>query len=94
MKTKILYIYMCVCVCVCVCVCACVRACVCVLLLLLLVHGDYSSIFNFQTKILAIYPGIFIFFAVFQKSYVFIPLFLLGTPNDVLWKVKVPRNPV
>jgi hypothetical protein len=43
---------------------------------LLLAHGDYSDISNCRTKILAIFPGIFKMFAVFQNSYVFIPIFL------------------
>jgi hypothetical protein len=42
----------------------------------LLKNRDYSSISNWQTKIIAIFRRIFIFFAVFQNSYVFIPLFL------------------
>ena len=41
----------------------------------LLTHGDDSSISNCRTKILAIFRGIFIIFAVFQNIYVFISLF-------------------
>ena len=43
----------------------------------LLAHGDYSNVSDCRTEFLAIFRGIFIiFFAVFENSYVFIPLFL------------------
>jgi hypothetical protein len=47
----------------------------------LLVHGDYSSISNRRTKILAIFRGIFITFCgvcVYIHTYIhtYIPLFL------------------
>jgi hypothetical protein len=43
----------------------------------LLAHGDYPNISNCRTKILAIFRGyVYNFFAVFQNSYVFSPLFL------------------
>jgi hypothetical protein len=44
----------------------------------LLAYEDYSNISTCRTKILVIFRGLFVFFffAVFQNSYVFIPLFL------------------
>jgi hypothetical protein len=42
----------------------------------LLVHGGYCDVSNCRTKILAIFRGVFIIAAVFQSSYIFIPLFL------------------
>jgi hypothetical protein len=42
----------------------------------LVAHGEYSSIANFADKILAIFWYIFVFFAVFQNNYVFVPQFL------------------
>jgi hypothetical protein len=45
---------------------------------LFLAHGDYCSISNCQTKIVAMFRNIFIiFFAVFRNSYVFTPLSLM-----------------
>jgi hypothetical protein len=38
----------------------------------LVAHGDYSSIANWRTKLLAIFRG----FSVFRNSYVFVPVFL------------------
>jgi hypothetical protein len=49
----------------------------------LLGHGDYSNISNCRRKILAIFRGIFIIFAVFQNSSFLIPIFL-SEPLSVL----------
>ena len=43
---------------------------------LLLAHGDYSNIYNCGSKILAIFRSKFMISAVFQNSYIFIPLLL------------------
>ena len=54
----------------------------------LLPHWDYSNISNYQTKILAIFRGIFIIFLQYFKIVLYYSTISLRTPNNV------PRNSV